>query len=451
VPPAPAQGWTPGRPPGDASPRPRPLVVAGLVVLGLLVVALVAAIVDRADGDETVAPPSTIDLSDPEITAPPSEEPIVPIPSDPFPIPDELDPDALARPLAEVLPELIDFVERVRGQEFVTEPDVQAVPDDEFVDALRQASEGEDDELRRAQVASTATGVIDPGTDLVDLNERAGAVGVLGFYDPATEELYVKGDVVTPLVQTVIVHELVHALDDQVFDLGRLDVLAARDDETAFGFIALVEGTARWVEEQFRNSLDIDEQTAVIIEETEIGLAQSAALASVPVPFLVQQQVPYGSGSAFVAALADGGGTAAVDAAYRDPPTTSEQILDPDAFARSEPATEVPGPAADGVPVEQGAFGAADLRLLEVVADPYGGSFDGRFEPFEGFGGGRYVSWEDDGRRCVRIVVEADSERGSVEISEIASSWAASLDGATVSQSGPPASVRFTLERCARG
>jgi len=70
--------------------------------------------------------------------------------------------------------------------------------------------------------------------------------GVVGFYDPETKQLVVRGTDTTPFTRRVLAHELTHALDDQHFDLNRQQLDKA-DDETGFGFSALVEGNARRV------------------------------------------------------------------------------------------------------------------------------------------------------------------------------------------------------------
>lgn len=451
--PGPVPGGTAAPAGGGGGPRSG-LLVAALVVAGLLVVAAVASVVSSAGDDlEEAGPPSTVDLSDPAITAPPSDDPVFDpvLPEDVLPPGLPGDPEALARPLEEVLPELIAFVERTRGLPFRTEPDVQAVPDQEFVGLLEEAqAEGEAD-LREAAVADAALGLIPPDTDLVDVSRQAGAVGVLGFYQPETAELYVKGDVITPFVQAVIVHELTHALDDQHFDLGRLDVLAEQPDESAFGFLVLVEGTARWVETAFRDQLSPDEQAAVAVEELQLGLDQAGSLFSIPLPFLVEQQVPYATGLRFVGDLVADGGTAAVDRAYEEPPTTSEQVLDDTAYRTREAAVPLGDPPADGAVVEQGAFGAADLRLLELVGDP-GAALDpstaGELAPIDDFGGGRYVSWEDGGDRCARFVVVSDAE-GASEVRAIVERWAAAASGAEVVRAQGPTGVQLTATRCA--
>lgn len=446
-----------GTPPGPAGPDGTRsglaaviAVVAVVAILGMAIWAIGAF----GESDETAggddSPSDTVDLSDPSITAPPSEDPIIPTVPGP---PAAEDPTTQARPLEEVLPELIDFVEQTRGQEFTTEPLVEAVPDAEFEDELAAASAGEEEALTAASVTDVALGLAPPGTDLAEVSGQAGAAGVLGFYDPESEELFVKGEVVTPFVQAIIVHELTHALDDQVFDLARLDALVEQPDESAFGFLALVEGTAELVRESFVAQMGPDDRTAYESEQVQLGIDQLPAVMGIPPAFLVEQQVPYASGLRFVQALVDEGGTAEIDTAYGEPPTTSEQILDPAVYLAGEGAVALRPLEADGEVAEQGGFGAADLRLLEIVSDPMGALLDpmlGTLEPIDGFGGGQFVSWADGQASCIRFEVVGDDAAASVDLLSLVEDWAAAAPGADVSTRVGGGGVDVvTAERCA--
>ncbi|HXH57480.1 hypothetical protein, partial [Iamia sp.] len=419
-----------------------------------LIVAVAALATSDSGGDDDLAdggPPST------SVT----NEPLAPDSTHPFEAPSlpsipGLDPGApggdpqdQARPLDEVLPELIDFVERTRGHRFRTEPVVEALADAEFEARLAEAQAGEEDALRIEGVVDQALGLIPPGTDLAEV-AGAAAAAVLGFYLPETGELLVRGDAVTPFVQTVIVHELTHALDDQYVDLGRLDALSEQPDEEAFGFLALVEGTARWVETSFRMQLTAEEQAAVDLEELQFGLDSVMDTLAVPPAYIVAAQIPYVAGLALVSDIVAEDGWRSIDAAYRAPPTTSEQVLDPDLYEAAEPAVAVNAPEADGAVVAEGAIGAVDLRLLEVATDPTGALVGGgQVEPLDGFGGGRFVSWEDGEEACIRFRVVGDDAAGTAAIGEVLDTWSASEAGSGAQVDGGTATEAFTVTRCA--
>jgi hypothetical protein len=404
------------------------VLVAGVVAAVVLLAVAVGVMVTSGDdgGDDlAVERPST---TAPDTTVP-GETPSLPsLPLDPS-VPGTDDPDPSARPLAEVLPDIIEFVEETRGHEFVTEPVVQALPEQEFEERFTAVQQSEADTLQVEQTALRATGIIYPDTDLLDASTQAGVGGVLGFYQPATGELLVKGDVVTPLVRAVIAHELTHALDDQHFDLSRLDAFSEQPDESAFGLLSVVEGTARWVETQFRDQMSTDDQVALEREELELGLDQTETMLDLPLPLLVQSAVPYTVGAALVEAVVIEGGLDLLDSTFEQPPTTSEQVLDPAVLLARQPATAVPAPepGAGGSPVSSGAFGAVDLRMLEIVGDPAGAfsAFDGSLLPVDGFGGGRYVSWTSStGDDCITIHVVGDAGRGAAEVARILDEWA---------------------------
>ncbi len=452
--PVPPVDGTPAGPPGGGGGRTPALVAAGVVVALLLVAVGVAALTRSGGGDDT-ATDTTVDLSDPEITAPPSEDPLDPFGGTMPTLPDlgGLDPDEFARPLDEVLPELIAFVERTRGQRFVTEPEVVALDDADFEARYREVQESEGIDLSAESVTGVALGLFDEGTDLTAVAEDTGAAAVAGFYLPTTDELYVRGSTVTPFVQKIIVHELTHALDDQIVDLTRLDELAERTDESAFASLVLVEGTASYVMAEFQAQLPPDEAAALEAEELMSGIDGLMTMFAVPVSYLIEMQIPYSTGQRFVADLVAEGGTAAIDAAYADPPTTSEQVLDADVYRAHEPAVALAPLAADGDVAERGAFGAVDLRMLEhaggaglpgLTGDP------ALIEPIEGYGGGTFVSWTEGSTSCIRIEVVGDDAAASTAIAELVGDWARTVGGADVgSRPGGTGVPVVTAERCA--
>src|SRR6185503_792456 len=72
-----------------------------------------------------------------------------------------------------------------------------------------------------------------------------------GLFDPVTEQVLLRGRPGGPLTyeaKEVLVHELTHVLDDQLFPFDRPQVLDPTT-EIAFGFDAVVEGDAQWAHE----------------------------------------------------------------------------------------------------------------------------------------------------------------------------------------------------------
>src|SRR5204862_679931 len=71
---------------------------------------------------------------------------------------------------------------------------------------------------------------------------------VVGFYDPDTGRLvYQRSGALGLEERFVLAHELTHAIDDQHFDLSRLDGLARScADEASSAALGAVEGSAQY-------------------------------------------------------------------------------------------------------------------------------------------------------------------------------------------------------------
>lgn len=69
---------------------------------------------------------------------------------------------------------------------------------------------------------------------------------VIGYYDPATKVLYVNRDAPQDVAGVTITHELVHALQDQYFNLDSLQKSADVDDDRATAAQAVIEGQATY-------------------------------------------------------------------------------------------------------------------------------------------------------------------------------------------------------------
>ena len=148
--------------------------------------------------------------------------------------------------------EAVAFVEATRGRRFVATPTVLSLSEAAFV-ARIQADFAEDfdespEDVELFNAMYRAIGLIEPDDSIDDVYGQFGEAGILGFYDPETDELVVRQrDELSLLTMSTIVHELTHAFDDQHFDLDRPEY-DDRTDEIAWGFRAVAEGSASWVQ-----------------------------------------------------------------------------------------------------------------------------------------------------------------------------------------------------------
>ena len=335
-----------------------------------------------------------------------------------------------------VVAELRGFVERERGLAYLRPVPVRLQSDDDFFASLRNLQRRQRGDADTAVLINVvrALGLLDGPFDASVLDAGA-EEGVFGFYDSQRRRLHLRGDADTPAVRRVLVHELTHALDDQHFGLERPN-LARREDEAALGFASLVEGDAVRVEERYFESLNPDEQRVADVQADAIGSFDP----DLPRVFEVLLAFPYDAGVAFVAALAGAGGPDRINAAFANPPTTSEQILHPERFLGEEAGKEVTAPVADGRVVDRGQLGELGLRLL--LQEGLDRSAAARVA--DGWGADRFVAWSNGEQTCVRGHVVMDTPGDRDELVEGLRAWAARNPGGVVDGADP-----VTLTRCA--
>ena len=347
------------------------------VVAILALVAGTIAFVTNDDGSPTAATSTTsstttADTESSTTTAPPAStttQPDVP------PVSDE---EFLA-----LIHDLEHYVEQARGLQYTSDVAVELADDSEFEARLLKDFEDDVDQIEKAEVLYRALGLIGPDDNLVDELRSIYSAGVLGFYDPETNELVVRGTSPTPYVQQTIVHELVHALDDQHFELDRPQY-DDRKDEISTGFDAVVEGDARRIENRWLSEQPADVRDEAAREEAEFGA--NIDVSAFPEILLFQIGASYSLGEVFVDALVNDGGERAVDAAIQAPPDTSEQFLFPPLYEQHEARIEVPPPPADGEVVDDGVVGALFLfGLFTTGGSPVNQS--DAFRAVQGWGG----------------------------------------------------------------
>jgi hypothetical protein len=342
-----------------------------------------------------------------------------------YPKPNRVPPDASPAPLPAAIREVADQVGEVRQLSWERAVSPEGVSQErlgQILTALTARS------LPAAQLALESRawitiGALAPGTSLRSAMLAYAGSEVVGFYDTLSRRLVFSGSTSpTPYQRYVLSHELTHALDDQRFDLSRMDRLQYRcQDEQLEALSSLAEGDAvansnAWA----RRFLSDDELSALQQEASKFPPPPS----SVP-PFVQQlEQFPYPNGLAFVNALQARGGEAAVDAAFRNPPVSTAQILHPEKYP-----TAVPVPLTVIKPrsldsswrlIGQMEVGEAWLRILlglrisTVQAE----------SAAAGWGGGEYEAWANGTRTVVRMITVWDTRRDASQFESALRSFA---------------------------
>lgn len=431
--PPPVSEADPSPPSPGGGGRKLAMIAGGVVAVLVLVIGVVAFA--TSEGDSEAAPTSGSSAPNPSTTEPDVES--TPSTSEPA-IPPVSDEEFLA-----LVAELQTYVEQARGLEFLRDVEVELDDDTAFEARLLENFEEDVGDIEDAEVFYRALGLLDPDENLLDELREIYSTGVLGYYDTETDELVVRGRTPTPYVQKTIVHELVHALDDQHFELHRPQY-DDRKDEISLGLSAVIEGNASRVESQWLGEQPAEFRDQVGAEES--AFAAGIDVSAFPPILLFQIGAPYQQGEVFVGRLLAENGERGVDAALTDPPDTSEQFLFPDLYRSREPRIEVPAPAAGGDIIDDGVIGALFLYGLFTTGESAVNPADA-VRAVDGWGGDWAVTWVDGDQACVRADFVGDTAQDTDELESTLTLWAESSPAAGISR----VDGRVRLDSCGGG
>ena len=184
-------------------------------------------------------------------------------------------------------------------------------------------------------------GLVPDDLDLEPLLRRLLLEQVVGFYDPASDTLFVVDGVASELVDAVLVHEMVHALQDQYVDLDSLSTATRIHNDASMAVQAALEGHATFVMvewmmgEQLGSPVDLTEVPPLgeTLGENPLALLGTEMPELVNAPAVIREQLmfPYVAGLDFVQARW-GTEEGRVAPLGENLPTTTEQILHPEDF-----------------------------------------------------------------------------------------------------------------------
>lgn len=326
--------------------------------------------------------------------------------------------------------DLVTYVERERELRFRHPVYVDFLTAAQYTKATTsdpaEIGKGDRATLNRYAGELRALGVASGKVDLFTAYNAVSDGGTLAFYDPTDARVKVRGTKLTVGLRATLVHELTHALQDQHFDLGRLydDKL---DSGASTAFRALIEGDALRIEQAYTSEALTDAERATYDAEYAAQLQTSASsTGAVPAYVSATFSVPYLLGQPFTVMLANRGGNAAVDRAFRSPPKTEEEIFDPTSYLTREKSKEVDLHLSKTVQVtDRGVFGSPSLYLvLAERIDP-----KVAFDAVLGWDGDAYATFARNGSSCVRAGFAGDTTHDEQELRAALQTWVAALPG----------------------
>jgi hypothetical protein len=293
---------------------------------------------------------------------------------------------------------------------------------------------------RTAEAELRTLGLVDGAFDLGKTVDDVNGADVLAFYDPDKKRIVVRGTSFDAEHRVTLAHELTHGLQDQHYDLTRLQDRADsanRDD----ALTALVEGDATRIEGDYYDTLSRKDQRAVDRAESadptapangsepanpDVGAAGDSFVGA-------QLESPYATGPAMVEVLLAHGHRAELARAFRQPPSTQLQMVQPArAASRVRPARlAAPRPARGTHRLANGPddIGAMDLyfllasRLPDAVA----------LQAADAWGNGRELMTERrDHTICADLAFAGRDRATSRRLGDAIRLWAAAMPAGAV-------------------
>lgn len=244
-----------------------------------------------------------------------------------------------------------------------------------------------DEQLRVGGETGAMTGLYPPGMDLKAETLKLLTDQIAGFYNPDDKEMVlVRGGSVDTGVWTdiadffarrdiagemILAHELTHALQDQHFQINEMLKRVEDNDDSSLALKCVAEGDATlagfgYIAGHVDNrSIDLLTAQLATLPETFAKTSKDVP-AGISTPLLFQ----YSGGVRFVGEAWRRGGWAGVNALYRNPPTSTQEIMQPELYFDhlSPPAQiELRGYAAmlkDWKKIDDDTYGELLLKLV---------------------------------------------------------------------------------------
>lgn len=191
-------------------------------------------------------------------------------------------------------------------------------------------------------------GMVPPNFDYLAANIALMKAQLAGYYDPSRQTMVLANDLGKEEEDATLLHELVHALQDQNFDLGKRLVQAPLMGDKLAALHTLAEGdaTSAMLGETLRaQGYDINQLSNEMLAER---MRQDFSMQNPDVPAVIKRAAlaPYLDGLSFVNELRRSGGWKLVDKTWADPPQSTEQLLHPEKHAAREGWRSFDAPAA---------------------------------------------------------------------------------------------------------
>jgi hypothetical protein len=243
-------------------------------------------------------------------------------------------PSAEQVALQQLVDEIRPEVAKLRGLAWKHDVPVRVLTRDELRTYMREGMDRDvkPEEWARDNRIVRRLGLLREDENLRDLGELMLREMVAGAYDPKTKRLVLTAGFEGAGNIPTLVHELIHALEDQHYDLQKIEEPYREDDpDRQFAIRCLFEGSAEWARREFE-ALRPDAAHAhqkQMNANTEMQKGQARVMRTVPTHMLLSTMLHYRVGPNFVTHAVGRDYTAGMAKLIADPPVSQEQVLHP--------------------------------------------------------------------------------------------------------------------------
>ncbi len=330
-------------------------------------------------------------------------------------------------------------IEELRGERFKGPVAVRLASSEDLVAYMKQRIEKSTspERLRADGDIAKLLGVFPVDQDLLQAQFRFLEGQVAGFYDPDSDSFSLMDTTPRDLARIVMAHELVHALDDQLYDIDGTLAKLDDDSDAVMAFHAVVEGSGTGVMNRWMIAHMASLDPGAVNDSQKLQLD---ALSDAPAWLWKPTLAAYLQGAAFLGRTevwlqAQTGKLANVDiaAAFRNPPRSTEQVLHPAKYWNAAEADEPKRLAFELRELPQGwsvlrqdTLGEFALSIVASSSDERGGldlsggplammGIGFGNELAKGWGGDRLILLGSGAARVLRWSSVWDTERDAAE------------------------------------
>jgi hypothetical protein len=277
-------------------------------------------------------------------------------------------------------------------------------------------------DLQTALAELRAMGMVQGNPDLLAESNQLSGATTLAYYDDTKKEVVVPGSTLDVEERVTLAHELTHTLDDEHFDLAKLNRIGSQHDTDAV--TALIEGDAVWVQNKYVATLSPADHLAY--ERSQNTAVSPGALNGVPKIFEILDEWPYDFGPLFVDILNAEGGEAKVDAAFGSPPIDEAQVIDPISYLQGDQPAPISQPVLPrgAKKLDSGKeFGAlAWFLVLSERIDPHVA-----LKAALGWGADAYTEEQQGSKTCIEIHYRGETRHANADMLSALHQWIAAL------------------------